>query len=83
MQELLEISAMVLVIELVIILGVAFGWWYGARRLNLKLHHGAVYLLVLVHLLTVGLWMIPRSLAKLVWYLPTQRDIGILFFMTH
>lgn len=53
------IATSVLLIESFILLILLIGWFYGARRLNFNLHHGAVYTIIVAHILTLTLWMIP------------------------
>jgi hypothetical protein len=55
------IATSALVIEVLMIILLLIGWLYGARRLNFRLHHKAVYSIVLVNSLLVGLWMIPQA----------------------
>ncbi len=52
-----------LVIETAIIIVLLVGWLYGARRLDFRIHHWAVYSTVLVNSILVGLWMIPQAVA--------------------
>lgn len=61
----LSIPHLVLILEIVIAIFLFMGWLYGARRMDFKLHHYAVYSVVLVHLITVGLWMIPQALNRI------------------
>ncbi|MFW9845656.1 MAG: hypothetical protein ACFFD6_02825, partial [Candidatus Thorarchaeota archaeon] len=61
--ELFPVASMVLVAETVIVIVLLIGWLLGARRLEFKLHHWAVYSIILIHSVTVGLWMIPRALS--------------------
>jgi Ca2+/H+ antiporter len=56
------IATSALVIEVLLIIVLLVGWVYGSRRLNFRLHHRAVYSIVLVNSLIVGLWMIPRAM---------------------
>jgi hypothetical protein len=88
-QEILGIPLpyLVLVLEAIILVILLIGWRYGASRKKFKLHHKAVYLVVLVHILTVGLWMIPRSIERLsimlsnpvaFWYQIVHDIVGIL-----
>lgn len=55
-----------LVIETVIVIILLAGWLYGARRLDFRIHHWAVYSTVLVNSILVGLWMIPQAIALVV-----------------
>jgi len=83
----IPIPYLVLVLELIILAVLIIGWLYGARRMNFKLHHKAVYSVVLIHILTVGIWMIPRAMERLsimlsnpltFWYQIVHDVIGIL-----
>jgi heme A synthase len=56
------IATSALVIEILMIIVLLVGWVYGARRHNSRLHHRAVYSIVLVNSLIVGLWMIPQAM---------------------
>lgn len=53
------IPTSVLLIESIVVLVLLIGWYFGARRLNFNLHHGVVYSIVVAHVLTLSLWMIP------------------------
>jgi hypothetical protein len=77
----------VLILEVVVLLALLVGWRYGASRMNFRLHHQAVYGVVLIHILTVGFWMIPRARERLsimlanpitFWYQIVHDIIGIL-----
>jgi len=55
--------------------------------MHFKLHHKAVYSVVLIHILTVGVWMIPRAFERLsimlgnpitFWYQIVHDILGIL-----
>jgi hypothetical protein len=83
----IPIPHLVLVLEIVVLVALLLGWIYGASRMNFKLHHKAVYFVVLIHILTVGLWMIPRALERLsimlanpitFWYQIVHDIVGIL-----
>ncbi|MGY5870848.1 MAG: hypothetical protein RTV72_01245 [Candidatus Thorarchaeota archaeon] len=89
MQELLGIPIpyLVLVLELFIVIVLMVGWIYGSRRMDFDLHHRAVWLVALLHFLTVGFWMIPRALERLSfmlanpianWYQILHDAVGIL-----
>ncbi|MHA1864291.1 MAG: hypothetical protein ACTSWA_11030 [Candidatus Thorarchaeota archaeon] len=89
MQEILGIPIpyMVLVLEIFIVIVLVIGWIYGARRKDFNLHHKTVWLVALLHILTVGFWMIPRALERLSfmlanpianWYQILHDIIGIL-----
>lgn len=67
MQQLfgIPISYFVLILEVIVLIVLVVGWIYGARRKDFNLHHKAVYFVALVHMLTVGIWMIPRALDRL------------------
>jgi hypothetical protein len=53
------IASSVLLVESIILLILIMGWIYGARRLNFNLHHVAVYTIIVAHILTLSLWMLP------------------------
>jgi len=83
----IPIPFFVLAIEVFIFIVLIFGWIYGSRRMDLKLHHKAVWLVVFLHILTVGFWMIPVALERLsialsnpllYWYQIVHDMIGIL-----
>ncbi|MFW9805447.1 MAG: hypothetical protein ACFFFK_01800 [Candidatus Thorarchaeota archaeon] len=89
MQSILGIPIpyLVLVLEIIVLIALLVGWRYGASRMKFKLHHKAVYGVVLIHLLTVGAWMIPRSIERLsimlgdpltFWYQIVHDLVGIL-----
>ncbi len=54
------VSTLVLVIEILIIVAIGFGSYYG-RLLDIDLHHRLIYPAILVQFLIVVLWMIPNS----------------------
>lgn len=83
----IPIAYIVLVLEIIVLLVLAIGWIYGSRRMDYKLHHKAVYFVALVHMLTVGVWMIPQSIARIPfmladpitnWYQIIHDVIGML-----
>ena len=83
----IPIPYLVLVLEIIVLLALLVGWRYGASRMNFKLHHYAVYSVVLIHILTVGFWMIPQAIDRLsimlanpvtFWYQIVHDIIGIL-----
>jgi len=83
----IPISYIVLILEVIVLIVLVVGWTYGARRKDFNLHHKAVYFVVLVHMLTVGVWMIPRALERLSlmlanpimnWYQIVHDIVGIL-----
>ena len=89
MQELLGIPIpyLVLILELFIVIVLIVGWIYGSRRMDFDLHHRAVWLVALLHFLTVGFWMIPRAIERLSfmlanpianWYQIVHDAVGIL-----
>jgi hypothetical protein len=89
MQTILGIPVpyLVLILEIIVLIALIVGWRYGASRMNFDLHHKAVYLVVLIHILTVGFWMIPRALDRLTimlsnpitfWYQIVHDIFGIL-----
>lgn len=89
MQEILgvPIPYFVLILELFIVIVLMVGWIYGSRRMDYDLHHRAVWLVALLHFLTVGFWMIPRAFERLSfmlanpianWYQILHDVVGIL-----
>lgn len=60
--ELFPVASLVLGVETVIVIVLLIGWLLGARRLEFTLHHWVVYSIVLIHSITVGVWMIPRAM---------------------
>jgi len=83
----IPIAFLVLGLEITILLILVIGWLYGARRKKFKFHHKAVWFVVLVHILTVGLWMIPIALERLTlalsnpllyWYQIVHDIVGLL-----
>jgi hypothetical protein len=83
----IPIAYIVLILEVIVLLVLAIGWIYGSRRMNYNLHHKAVYFVALVHMLTVGVWMIPRALERVSfmiadpirnWYQIVHDVVGIL-----
>ena len=82
----IPIPYLVLLLEIVVLVALLVGWRYGASRMNFRLHHQAVYAVVLLHILTVGFWMIPRAWNRLsimlanpitFWYQIVHDIIGI------
>ena len=83
----IPISYIVLILEVIVLIVLVVGWIYGARRKDFNLHHKAVYFVALVHMLTVGVWMIPRAVDRLSlmlanpimnWYQIVHDIVGIL-----
>ncbi len=83
----MQIAILVMLFETVMMAIILLGWYYGARRLDLKLHHRAVYSMVFVHLVGVTLWMIPRALSissevfenpGTYWYLIVHNILGFV-----
>ncbi|MFW9799992.1 MAG: hypothetical protein ACFFD9_06130 [Candidatus Thorarchaeota archaeon] len=60
--ELFPVATAVLIAETFVLIVLLIGWLYGARRLEFRLHHRAVYSVVLIHAVTVGPWMIMRAM---------------------
>ncbi|MFX1252762.1 MAG: hypothetical protein ACFFCZ_14240 [Promethearchaeota archaeon] len=56
------IAILILMFEIGLFIILLTGWYFGGRRLNLRLHHGVVYGLIGVQLIIIGLWMLPRAL---------------------
>ncbi|MFX1532684.1 MAG: hypothetical protein ACFFDI_00460 [Promethearchaeota archaeon] len=63
------VAILILMIEIGLFIILITGWYFGARRLNLRLHHGVVYGLIGVQLIIIGLWMLPRALSFLPYLL--------------
>ncbi|TXT56422.1 MAG: conserved membrane protein of unknown function [Candidatus Thorarchaeota archaeon] len=61
MSQSLEIATVIMIVESILFIAIAIGWYFGARRMYFDLHHKAVYSVVLIHSITVGAWMIPRA----------------------
>ncbi|MFW9943795.1 MAG: hypothetical protein ACFFB7_02255 [Candidatus Sifarchaeia archaeon] len=66
MQELFtpglfQLASIVLILETFVVVVLLTGWLYGARRLEFRLHHWAVYSIILIHAVTVGPWMMSRA----------------------
>ncbi len=89
MQSILGIPIpfFVLAIEIFVLSALIVGWIYGSRRMDFKLHHRAVWFVVLLHILTVAFWMIPQALDRLsialsnpllYWYQIVHDMIGFL-----
>ncbi|MFW9887658.1 MAG: hypothetical protein ACFFER_05710 [Candidatus Thorarchaeota archaeon] len=79
--EYFPVASAVLILETVIVIVLLIGWLFGARRLEFTLHHRAVYSIVLIHSITVGVWMIPRALS-LVSYIMAD-PVGNLPLILH
>ena len=86
----IEISITVMVVETLMLIAIFVGWYRGARRLDFKLHHLAVYSIVLVHVVNVALWMIPQALSisgevfgnpVRFWYVILHDSLGIITLM--
>ncbi len=71
----------VLVLEVIVLFVLIVGWIYGSRRMDYNLHHRAVWFVALIHMLTVGLWMIPRALDRLSFML--SNPIANLYQIVH
>jgi len=83
----IPIPFLVLGIELVVLFILILGWLSGSRRMDFKIHHRAVWSVVFLHILTVGLWMIPQAIARLsialsnpllYWYQIVHDFVGLL-----
>ncbi len=57
-----QIATIVFVVESIVFLSVMIGWLYGARRMDYDTHHRFIYPAMLIHVITVSLWMIPRAM---------------------
>lgn len=76
----LVISIIAIVIESLLFVMLLVGWYFGARRLNLSLHHWMVYSLIPIHSVFLFLWMIPRFLVVLTTLPVTPiGGIGMIF----
>ncbi len=51
--------------ETILISSLVIGWYFGARRLNIDLHHWMVYGATPVHAIIWFLWMLPAVLRSL------------------
>ncbi|MHA2270467.1 MAG: hypothetical protein ACXACI_01305 [Candidatus Hodarchaeales archaeon] len=60
-----QIAILVLLAEIIFILALLMGWYFGARRLNIDLHHLVVYIAVPVQFVLLVLWMLPKPLKSL------------------
>ena len=58
-------ALIVLPVEIALLAALIIGWLFGARRLNLRLHHGIVYSVVAIQVAIIILWMAPAALAYL------------------
>ncbi|MHA1947154.1 MAG: hypothetical protein ACXAC6_03810 [Candidatus Hodarchaeales archaeon] len=59
------IPLIVFLFELVLVCSLLIGWYFGARRLNLTLHHWMVYSISSIHLIIWLIWMFPKALNAL------------------
>ena len=57
----LTVATIVLTVEALVIFGLLCGWYFGARRLNFRIHHGFVYAAIIIHSITVAVWMFPPA----------------------
>jgi uncharacterized membrane protein YozB (DUF420 family) len=57
-----QIATIVFVIETIVFISMMIGWIYGSRRMDYDTHHRMIYPAVLIHLITVSAWMIPRAM---------------------
>ena len=84
MQSLdMTIAVLVLLIESGLIIALIIGWYFGARRLNINLHHGVVYGGLLINTVIVAVWMLPRGIRALPYLLtdPLLYSRVLLHFM--
>ncbi len=74
-------------LEIIILIILFVGWIYGSRRMDIILHHRAVYLIAALHLFNVFFWMLPRALLFVDyvfsdpignWYLILHDVVGLL-----
>ena len=63
--EIATIPLVVILLEGLLILSLIIGWYLGARRLNINLHHYMVYSVTVIHFLIFLLWMFPGFLRSL------------------
>ncbi|MFW9778009.1 MAG: hypothetical protein ACFFE8_04080 [Candidatus Heimdallarchaeota archaeon] len=56
------LALLVLIVEVVLFCGLFVGWYFGARRLNITLHHWMVYGATIAHLTVWLLVMLPNAL---------------------
>jgi hypothetical protein len=78
--EIQLIPLLVVLFETVLIGSLLIGWYFGARRLNIDLHHWMVYGVTPIHALIWLLWMFPAVLRSLPGALqnPIPRFIPII-----
>ena len=85
--DLNTIAMIVMVTETILVVALMISWLYGARRMDFKTHHRGVYPVVLIHSITVGLWMIPIAIGRLPimladpitnWYQITHDMLGFV-----
>ncbi|WXG41720.1 MAG: hypothetical protein WED07_13315 [Candidatus Freyarchaeum deiterrae] len=58
-------AIIVLPVEIALVAALIIGWRFGARRLNLRLHHGIVYSVIATQVAIIILWMAPSALTYL------------------
>ncbi|MHA1966846.1 MAG: hypothetical protein ACW964_03475 [Candidatus Hodarchaeales archaeon] len=63
--EIATIPLVVILFEGLLILALIIGWYLGARRLNINLHHYMVYSGTLIHFIIFLVWMFPGFLNSL------------------
>ncbi|MHA2033034.1 MAG: hypothetical protein ACW99Q_27015 [Candidatus Kariarchaeaceae archaeon] len=63
--EIATIPLIVILLEGLLILTLIIGWYLGARRLNINLHHYMVYSGTLIHFIIFLVWMFPGFLNSL------------------
>ena len=76
------IPLIVFLLELILICSLLIGWYFGARRLNLTLHHWMVYSISSVHFIVWLIWMFPKSLNALPFLLsdPFNKLLPLLHY---
>ncbi len=72
----------IFLIEMLIFSGLLFGWYFGARRLNLDLHHYMVYGATGIHSLIFLVYMFPKALNGFSYVLQTGRLLPLLHWGT-
>ena len=78
--EIVLISLIVFLIEIGILISLLIGWYLGARRLNINLHHYMVYSVTTIHFIIFITWMLPNALSALEFVLndPIGRALPLL-----
>ena len=69
-----NVARLVMITETILVVGMMIGWLYGSRRMDFKVHHRAVYPIILIHAITVGVWMIPIAFERLPFMLANPAE---------